>query len=93
MNDLLPFINGATTVLWLVAVVFFVRYWWVARDELFAWFAAAFVAFAAHAGMRGFDVGGSEHAHIIYVVRLAGFLMIVVGILRKNRKRTSHDSG
>ncbi len=86
MTALVPFINGALAATWLIAVVFFLRYWLNAKDELFVWFAAAFLTFAAHSVLRTFDVGASEHAHIIYLVRLAGFVMIVVGILRKNRR-------
>ena len=86
MTTLFPFINGALTAIWVIALLFFVRYWLLAREELFLWFAAAFATFAAHSVVRAFDPGESEHAYFIYLLRLMGFVMIVVGILRKNRR-------
>jgi hypothetical protein len=86
MTALVPYINGALSAIWLTAALFFVRYWLLAKDELFLWFASAFLTFAAHSVIRTFDVAASDHAHFIYLIRLLGFVMILIGILRKNRR-------
>jgi hypothetical protein len=83
MNRILGMELGALTLACVIAAVFFVRYWSNTRDRFFLWFAAAFTTFAVNWVLIGFGVGG-ENTHFVFVVRLAGFLMIIAAIVGKN---------
>lgn len=80
----LVYMYGALSLGCFAIALFFVRYHRLAKDELFLWFAGSFATLALHWTVLTFGTT-SEHAHLLYVVRLLAFLMIVVAILRKNR--------
>ena len=80
----LTYMNGALSLGCAVIAMFFLRYFRLARDELFLWFAGAFAALGAQWTLLTFG-RSSEHTHLLYIVRLVAFLMIVIAILRKNR--------
>lgn len=69
----------------LVAALFFLRFWKKSGDGLFLSFALAFVLLAANSALSGF-IGGDEYP-AIYLLRLAGFALIIFAILRKNLAR------
>lgn len=78
-------LSGAIVAAYLVAGLFFLRYWHDSRDRLFLTFAAAFgllglqrVALVAYGS-------ASEEAIWLYVVRLAAFALILWAIVDKNR--------
>lgn len=75
--------RGALTLACLIAAVFFLRYWSATRDRFFLWFAAAFITFGANWLVISFV--GTEYAHLVYLLRLVGFLLIIAGIVGKNR--------
>ena len=85
------FINGAILMEFIVAAVFFLRYWRRTRDTLFLTFALAFAIMAVNRLFldmyteRGSAVDG-EHRTAIYSVRLLAFGMFLLGILIKNRR-------
>lgn len=90
MRDL---VSGAISMGYLVSGLFFLRFWTRTHDRLFAIFAGAFwllalqrvllVAFAA-----------DERLHVpLYVVRLLGFVLILVAIIDKNRPQGSGVGG
>jgi hypothetical protein len=57
------------------------------RDRLFVFFAIAFAALAANwIGLSMIDPD-VESRHNIYVLRLLAFVLIIVGIVDKNRRR------
>ena len=81
------FISGAIVMAYLVAALYFLRFWRETRDRLFVFFTAAFVALAVQRSLLTLlqpQEGTLETA--LYVLRLAAFLSIVVGIVDKNRK-------
>jgi hypothetical protein len=80
------FLWGALTAASLVAALLFLRSWRVGRDRLFLCFALAFVAFAANWTALALVEMATEGRYIVYLLRLAGFLCIVAGILDKNRR-------
>ena len=69
----------------LVAGLFFFRFWRKSRDVLFGAFSAAFILFAldqlALALQAGASVGG-----ISFLFRLAGFALLIIAIFRKNMR-------
>ena len=71
-----------------VAGVFFLRYWRESRDRLFVFFALAFALLAANwAGLAVIDQPTAEAQQTYaYVVRLVAFLVLIVGIIDKNRR-------
>lgn len=83
----LTFLYGGLTATCALAGVFFLRYWRLAKDPFFIWFACAFWTFAINWFLLAEDHGVAEHSYYIYGVRLAGFLQILAAILLKNRTR------
>jgi len=85
---ILGFFGGALTLGFLVASVFFLKFWRRTRDPLFLSFAAAFALIAANqAAPVIFNIPREDQAPI-YLLRLAGFGLILLAILRKNLKRS-----
>jgi hypothetical protein len=84
MND---FISGMLAMGYIVAGIFFLRFWRDTRDRLFAMFGAAFFILAAQ--RFGLDVFNDkpERATLWYFVRLLAFVIIIVAIVDKNRLR------
>ena len=81
MND---YIAGLITMGYLVAGLFFLRFWHRTRDGLFLVFAIAFWLLAANQGLVVIDGIPQEEKSWIYLLRLAAFVLIIVAIVRKN---------
>lgn len=83
---MIHFLWGCLTVSSGLAGLLFFRFWRDASERLFLYFAIAFWILAANwillAAIRPRDEG----THFAYIVRMAAFLVIVVGILDKNRR-------
>ena len=82
---LAAYLAGLFTAASLVVALFFLRFWKRSGDGLFLSFALAFVLLAANNALSGF-IGGDEYP-AIYLLRLAGFALIIFAILRKNLAR------
>jgi len=82
---MMQFLWGALTATFAVVSLFFLRFWGLTRDRLFLFFAAGFLALAANWLVLAVSNPASEVHHRVYLVRLAGFLLIIVGIVEKNR--------
>lgn len=80
------FFAGMLVMASLVIFLAFLRFWRLSKDRFFIWFAAAFLTFGLGWTIRTFDPGVDEHAHLVYLPRLAGFLMILLAIYDKNRR-------
>ena len=83
------FFNGAAAMASLAAGVFFVRFWRESHDRLFVCLAAAFATFAINYTMLGVLPLPDERAYA-FVLRLVGFVAILVGILVKDRELAAH---
>jgi hypothetical protein len=83
-DALIPFRTGAVTIAYLVAALFFLKFWRRTRDSLFAAFAAAFVLLAANQAAPALFGIPDEALGGVYLLKLAGFLLIILAILRKN---------
>lgn len=76
---------GILTMASLVASLFFLRYWKVTRERLFGFFAVAFALLALNwLALTAIDPA-LETRHLIYLIRLAAFIVMIVGIVDKNR--------
>jgi len=81
------FVLGMIVTGYLVAAVFFLRFWRRTGDGLFAAFAAAFLLFAVNQTVVALSGVEGDERGWIYLIRLAGFSLIIVAILRKNLGR------
>ena len=79
------YFTGFFTAASLVVALFFLRFWKQSGESLFLSFALAFVLLAANNALSAF-IGGDEYP-TIYLLRLAGFALIIFAILRKNLAR------
>jgi hypothetical protein len=71
----------------LIAGLFFAKFWARTSDPLFAIFAAAFLLLAVHQGVLiGGAVPRAEQGWT-YLIRLAAFSLLAVAILYKNMSR------
>lgn len=82
MNE---FLAGATTIASWTIALFFLRFWKDTRDRLFAMFAVSFWLLGLI--RLGLVLMGpvSESHTLLYLVRLAAYVLIVVAIVDKNR--------
>ncbi len=80
------YLMGALTMASLVIGLRFLKYYRLSRDRFFVFFTAAFWTFGLGWAIRAFDFNLPEHAYVVYLPRLAGFLLILVAIFDKNRR-------
>ena len=80
------FIWGTLTMGHLIAALLLLRFWRLSRDRLFLFFAIAFATLALNwLGLALIDPA-RELQHYVYLLRLLGFLLLIVGIVDKNRR-------
>jgi hypothetical protein len=81
---MLPFFSGMITMGFLTAAVFFLRFWRRTGDILFAVFGVAFTLFALNQALVGLADAPREEHTWYYLLRLAGFALLVIAIIGKN---------
>jgi uncharacterized membrane protein YbaN (DUF454 family) len=86
---MLAFLNGMTTMGFLLAAVFFTRFWRRTSDRLFATFAGAFVLLAANQVLLGLEAFPREEQSLAYLLRLAAFTLLIFAVVSKNMERGS----
>lgn len=86
MNALALFLNGALTAGYLLAALFFLRFWRRTADRLFFTFACAFALLAVNAAGVSWTGLDREDQSWLYLLRIAAFGAIIVGISLKNRR-------
>ena len=87
MNVHPDIITGMLIAGFLIAGLFFLKFWRRTRDGLFAAFAAAFVLMALNQAIPALFGIPDEALGGVYLLRLAAFLLIIWAILRKNMAR------
>ena len=81
---MIDFLAGALTLAYVIATVFFVHFWQRTSDRLFLAFAAAFALLALNQ-ITIFALGvGDERYNYAYILRVLGFILILVAIVDKN---------
>jgi hypothetical protein len=81
---MIEFLAGALTFAYIIAAVYFVHFWRRTSDRLFLAFAAAFTLLALNQ-ITVFALGvGDERHNYAYVLRVLGFILILVAIVDKN---------
>ena len=79
------FLSGVVTAGYLLAGLFFLRFWRRTRDGLFLSFASAFFLLGLGQGLLALTNIPVEERSWIYLIRLAAFSLILLAIYRKNR--------
>lgn len=81
--NIIDFMSGATTLGFIVAGLFFLRFWKRAGDRFFLAFGLAFWLMAAN--QIGFSMFGSaQESAAIYLLRVIGYGLIIAAIVGKN---------
>ena len=83
---LVQFLFGAATFGFLLAGLFFLRFWKRTGDSLFLSFALAFWLLGLNQALIALADIPVEERSWLYLLRLAAFGLILVSIWRKNRK-------
>ena len=86
MTTVAALIAGALAAGYLVAGLFFAKFWSRTRDRLFAIFAVAFWLLAIQRIAIVLTDRWLENTTPLYVLRLVAFLLILVAIVDKNRQ-------
>ncbi|MFN3388934.1 MAG: DUF5985 family protein [Allosphingosinicella sp.] len=83
---LFDFLSGAITMGFVVAGLFFLRFWKRTHESLFITFALAFWLLGLTQALLAFTSIPVEERSWLYLLRLAAFALILVSIWLKNRK-------
>jgi len=83
------FISGMTTMGLVVASLFFLRFWRRTGDTLFVYFGMSFCLLAVSQALAAISGVPGDDRSWIYLLRLAGFLLLIVGIVSKNLRRST----
>jgi hypothetical protein len=83
---LFHFLSGALTMGFLVAGLFFLRFWKRTHDGLFIAFALAFWLLGLTQALLALSNIPVEERSWLYLLRLAAFALILVSIGYKNRR-------
>lgn len=83
MNQMLM---GGIAVGWLVAGLFFFRFWRHTHDRFFLYFALSFWIEALNRVALGLLAGSSENDPVFYGIRLISYGLILLAIWQKNRR-------
>ena len=82
---LIPFLQTVSATAAVAAGLFFFRFWRESRDRLFGFFGAAFWVLALSWTLLALVNPTDETRPYIYAIRLVAFLLMIVGMIDKNR--------
>jgi uncharacterized membrane protein YidH (DUF202 family) len=81
---MIEFLSGAVTFAYVVAAMYFMQFWQRTSDRLFLAFAIAFALLALNQ-LTVFVLGvDDERYNYAYILRVLGFVLILLAILDKN---------
>lgn len=81
------FVYGALAAGYLIAGVFFLRFWTRTRERLLLIFALAFWMLALNQTLLGVLDLEREEQSWLYLIRLGAFTLIIAGIVSVNLKK------
>jgi len=82
-------LSGALTFAYFVAAIHFLRFWRRTADPLFGIFAVAFWLFSLNQLTSSLPLVSNETNGYEYVLRAAGFILILVAIVHRNVRKVS----
>lgn len=80
-------LSGAIAIGWLLAGLFFFRFWRQTRDRFFLWFALSFWLEAGNRVALGLLVDLGEDSPVLYGIRVIAYGLILLAIWQKNRPK------
>jgi hypothetical protein len=81
---MMGFLSGAVTMGYVIAAVFFLRFWRRTADRFFCAFAVAFVLLALNQALAQWLGAADERVGYTYLLRVLAFLLILAAIVDKN---------
>lgn len=84
---MIEFLSGAVTMGFLMAALFFLRFWKRTSDQLFLAFAIAFALLALNQALAYWLGAADERVGYTYLLRVLAFVLILVAIVNKNRQK------
>jgi hypothetical protein len=87
LRDTADLLTAMTAMASFGVAVFFLRYWHQARERLFLYFALGFALLGANWTILSALSATQGPRHLVYLIRLFGFVLIIVGVVDKNRAR------
>jgi len=84
---MIEFLSGALTMGFLIATLFFVRFWKRTSDHLFLAFAIAFALLALNQALAQWLGAADERVGYTYLLRVLGFVLILIAIVNKNLRK------
>ena len=84
---MIEFMSGALTLGFIVAALFFLRFWRRTRDRLFLAFAIAFGLLALNQALAQWLGAADERVGYTYLLRVIGFVLILAAVVDKNVSR------
>jgi uncharacterized membrane protein HdeD (DUF308 family) len=86
-QELILFLWGALVLACAASGLFFLRFWRKTRDRLFLVFAVAFWILGVNWLVLALTGRDDEGRWYLYLIRLLAFVLILAGIVDKNRAR------
>jgi hypothetical protein len=83
----IEFMSGALALGFVVAALFFLRFWRRTRDRLFLAFAIAFALLALNQALAQWLGAADERVGYTYLLRVIGFVLILAAVVDKNVSR------
>jgi len=87
MTVFTTFLSGAVSALFLVAGLFFLRFWKRTRDGLFLAFALAFLLLGLNQALVVLARVPVEDRSPLFLLRLVAFAIIIWAVFQKSRRR------
>jgi peptidoglycan/LPS O-acetylase OafA/YrhL len=84
---MIEYLSGAVTLGFLIAALFFFRFWRRTADRLFVAFAIAFLLLALNQGLALWLGDADERVGYTYLLRILAFVLILAAIIDKNVSR------
>ena len=84
------FLDGAVSMACLAIGTYFARFWRESGDRLFLCLSAGFLIFAINYAVLGLLPLADERRAYAFVLRLVGFVAILIGVWLKERELVEH---
>jgi hypothetical protein len=81
--------SGALAITCWVAGLFFLKFWRVSRDRFFLFFLLAFWVLSLNWIVLIIEQPILESRQDAYVIRLLAFVLIIIGVVDKNRRASN----
>ena len=90
---MVDFLSGALSLSYVIAAIYFYRFWRRAPDRLFLMFALAFGLLAINQLTLFAIASADELGNYAYLLRVLAFALIVAGIVHKNVSNRNRTPG